>query len=205
MYYILFIIIIAAFLLVTVASDTKHITTTETAIFAGGCFWCMEQPFRDCEGVIEVTVGYTGGTEINPNYTQVASGTTSHLEAVKVVYDPARISYLELLHIFWRQIDPTDGSGQFADRGHHYTTAIYYSSEQQRVVAEKSKNDLDQAAIFDEPVVTPILPATPFYPAEDYHQQYYRKNESHYNAYKMGSGRVGFLLSVWNGQDFNSS
>ncbi len=167
------------------------------AFFSGGCFWCMEQPFKQLSGVLEVVVGYSGGTTEDPDYKMVSSGRTDHYEAVKVTYDPAGISYRELIEVFWRQIDPTDDGGQFADRGNHYRTAIFYTNEEQQEVALKSKKDLERAGIFSKPVVTRILPATRFYPAEDYHQEYYRKNIQHYSAYKKGSGREGFLRNIW--------
>ncbi|MFV0435849.1 MAG: peptide-methionine (R)-S-oxide reductase MsrB [Desulfopila sp.] len=169
----------------------------ETAIFGGGCFWCMEPPFEQVEGVIEVTAGYSGGEEKNPSYEQVSSGLTSHLESVKVVFDPAMVSYRELVEVFWHQIDPTDDGGQFADRGDHYRTAIFVGSDEQRRVAEESKAALNRSGVFEKPVMTRILPAKPFYPAEEYHQDYYRKNVLHYAAYKVGSGRSGFLERTW--------
>jgi peptide methionine sulfoxide reductase msrA/msrB len=169
----------------------------ETAIFGGGCFWCMEPPFEQLEGVVEVVAGYTGGTEEDADYKKVSSGRTDHYEAVRVVYDPEKISYKELVETFWRQIDPTDDGGQFADRGSHYRTAIFYNSEEQRKAAELSKQELDESKIFDRPVVTAILPAEPFYMAEEYHQDYYLKNVLHYNMYKKGSGRQPFIERVW--------
>jgi len=169
----------------------------ETAIFAGGCFWCMEPPFEALEGVVEVTAGYTGGEEVNPSYEQVASGRTAHMEAVRVIFDPARVSYRELVEVFWRQVDPTDDGGQFADRGNQYRTAIFYTGDEQRRIAEESRAALDRSGIFDRPIVTGIVPATHFYPAEEYHQDYYRKNVLHYSAYKAGSGRAGFLEKTW--------
>ena len=169
----------------------------ETAIFGGGCFWCMEPPFEQVEGVIEVTAGYSGGDEVAPTYDQVASGLTSHLECVQVVYDPDLVSYRQLVEVFWHQIDPTDDGGQFADRGNHYRTAIFYNSDEQKRIAEESRAELDRSGVFDTPVVTSLLPAKPFYPAEEHHQDYYRKNVPHYSAYKVGSGRAGFLEKTW--------
>lgn len=168
-----------------------------TAIFAGGCFWCMEPPFENTEGVIDVVAGYTGGETENPTYEQVSSGRTGHYEGVLVTYDPEKVSYEELLDVFWRQIDPTDDGGQFADRGTQYYTAIFYLTEEQRRKAEESKRRLEEAQIFNKPVVTAILPAKPFYRAEEYHQDYASKNVLHYNRYKVGSGREGFLQSTW--------
>ena len=171
--------------------------TTEVAIFGGGCFWCMEPPFADLDGVIEVVVGYSGGDEEYPTYEQVSSGLTSHYETVRVTYDPEKISYRQLLETFWRQIDPTDAGGQFADRGRHYRTAVFYVSPEQKETAEQSLCELDASGIFDRPVTTRILPAGPFYPAEEYHQNYHRKNPLHYNRYKTASGRAGFIAKVW--------
>jgi peptide methionine sulfoxide reductase msrA/msrB len=170
---------------------------SETAIFGGGCFWCMEPPFEQVEGVLDVQAGYSGGDEKNPTYEQVSSGRTSHLEAVQVIFDPDKVSYRELVDLFWRQIDPTDEGGQFADRGSHYRTAVFYGSDEQKRTAEESRDALEKSGVFDKPVVTGILPAKPFYPAEEYHQNYYLKNVLHYSAYKVGSGRAGFLERVW--------
>ena len=169
----------------------------ETAIFGGGCFWCMEPPFEQLEGVVEVVAGYTGGSEEDADYKKVSSGRTDHYEAVRVIYDPTKVSYKELVETFWRQIDPTDDGGQFADRGSHYRTAIFYNTEEQRQVAEMSKKELDESDMFERPVVTSILPAKPFYVAEEYHQDYYLKNVLHYNMYKKGSGRQPFIERVW--------
>jgi peptide methionine sulfoxide reductase msrA/msrB len=168
-----------------------------TAVFAGGCFWCMEQPFTRTNGVVDVVVGYCGGDEPNPRYEQVARGLTGHLEAVQVTYDPQQVSYRELIEVFWRAIDPTDPGGQFADRGRHYTTAIFYADEEERHEAEAAKKQLDASGKFSEPVATAIRPLSTFYPAEEYHQGYYRKNSVHYQAYKIGSGRAGFLARTW--------
>lgn len=169
----------------------------QSAIFAGGCFWCMEPPFEELEGVVEVTAGYTGGSRETADYRQVSSGRTNHYEAVRVVYDPAIISYRRLLDVFWRQIDPTDGDGQFADRGSQYQTAIFYENQTQREQAEQSRAELAASGLFDRPIATKIVPVTPFYEAEAYHQDYYRKNYGHYAAYKEGSGRKGFQEKMW--------
>ena len=171
--------------------------TERKAIFGGGCFWCMEPPFEQLSGVIDVKAGYSGGTEEDARYDLVSRGETEHFEAVEVVYDPAKISYGELLETFWRQIDPTDDGGQFADRGGHYKTAIFYATEEERAVAEASKQRLQDSGIFERRIVTAILPAKPFYPAEEYHQDYYKKNFAHYSAYKAGSGRKDFIETVW--------
>ncbi|MBM7702160.1 peptide-methionine (R)-S-oxide reductase MsrB [Metabacillus iocasae] len=172
-------------------------STKEVATFAGGCFWCMEPPFEKHNGVLDVTSGYTGGKEENPAYNDVASGSTGHVEAVQVVYDPTQISYEELLAIFWRQIDPTDEKGQFVDRGFQYTTAIFYHSEEQRLVAEQSKTELIDSGRFEKEIVTPIKEAMTFYKAEEYHQDYYKKNAARYKYYRNNSGRDQFLDKVW--------
>jgi peptide methionine sulfoxide reductase msrA/msrB len=168
-----------------------------TAVFGGGCFWCMEPPFEQLEGVIEVRAGYSGGTEEDAHYDLVSSGRTGHYEAVEVRYDPEKISYGELVETFWRQIDPTDDGGQFADRGTHYKTAIFYKNEDEKRVAEESKQHLQDSGLFDKPIMTNVVKEKPFYPAEEYHQDYYKKNYSHYAAYKAGSGRKDFVEKVW--------
>ena len=167
----------------------------EKAIFAGGCFWCMEQPFAQMEGVESVTAGYTGGTTDHPTYGDYVAG--GHIEVIQVVYDPKKISYQRLLDIYWHQIDPTDAGGQFADRGHAYTTAIFTLNDRQRQLAEDSKADLDKRHIFPKPIVTPIIPAVTFWPAEEYHQDYYHKNTLRYAIYRAGSGRDQYLESIW--------
>jgi peptide methionine sulfoxide reductase msrA/msrB len=169
--------------------------TTQKAMFAGGCFWCMEKPFEILDGVISVTSGYAGGTTENPTYKNYLAG--GHVEVVEIIFDPARVTYEELLDVFWRQVDPTDPGGQFVDRGHGYITGIYYLNDEQRRLAEESKTDMDQRGIFDKPIVTPIIPAVPFYAAEEYHQDYYKKNPLRYRYYRSGSGRDTFLKKVW--------
>jgi len=172
----------------------------ELATFAGGCFWCMVKPFEEWPGIIRVVSGYTGGNTENPTYEEVCSETTGHREAVQITYDPSLISYNQILNVFWRQIDPTDGGGQFCDRGSSYQTAIYYHSERQKENAETAKRELDQSGQFQRPVVTPILPAAAFYPAEAYHQGFYKMNPAHYNSYRQGSGRDQFIASHWSGK-----
>jgi len=157
----------------------------------------MVSPFEDTEGIIQVRSGYTGGSKENPTYEEVCSGTTGHYEAVEITFDPGRISYDQLLQIFWMQIDPTDPGGQFHDRGQSYQTAIFYHSEIQRQKAEASKKDLTESGRFEEPVMTQILPAKTFYPAEEYHQNYHKKHASHYKQYRLGSGREAFLQKHW--------
>ena len=167
------------------------------AVFAGGCFWCMEPPFENLDGVIEVVPGYAGGTEENPTYEEVSAGETGHRETVRVTYDPARVSYQQLLEVFWRNIDPQDEFGQFADKGSPYRTAIFYRDDDQRKLAEESKAELARSGRFKKPIVTEILKFTSFYPAEDYHRDYYRTNSVRYNTYKLFSGREGFLKKTW--------
>ena len=167
------------------------------AVFGGGCFWCMEPPFEQLVGVLDVRAGYSGGSEADAHYDKVSSGRTDHYEAVEVRYDPAKISYGELVETFWHQVDPTDDGGQFVDRGDHYKTAIFYESEEEKGVAEESKQRLQESGIFDKPIMTDITKAKPFYPAEEYHQDYYKKNYAHYSAYKAGSGRKDFVETVW--------
>lgn len=170
---------------------------TERATFAGGCFWCMVHPFDELAGVLRVVSGYTGGTVPNPTYEMVSAGTTGHVEAVDITFDPARIRYEDLLERFWQQIDPTDNGGQFVDRGPSYRPAVFYHTEDQRQAAEASKTALAASGRFTRPVVTPILPAGPFYPAEEYHQDFYRRSPEHYRRYRAGSGRDTFLLRHW--------
>jgi peptide methionine sulfoxide reductase msrA/msrB len=180
-------------------SELTEVTTRghETATFAGGCFWCMESPFEKLEGVKEVISGYTGGHKENPTYEEVSSGTTGHLEAIQITYDPSQISYPELLEVFWRQVDPTDPGGQFVDRGQQYTTAIFYHNGIQKEQAEASKKNLSASGRYDKSIVTPIKKAGTFYPAEEYHQNYYKKNPLRYNFYRYNSGRDRYLKKVW--------
>jgi peptide methionine sulfoxide reductase msrA/msrB len=170
---------------------------SQTAVFAGGCFWCTESDFEKVEGVLAVVSGYTGGEEKNPTYKEVSSGGTGHVEAVQVVYDPARVSYDELLNIFWRHVDPTDAGGQFVDRGPQYRSVIFYGNESERKQAEASKQALAESGRFDKAIVTDILPLRDFYEAEKYHQDYYKKNPIRYNWYRSGSGRDRFLQTSW--------
>lgn len=170
---------------------------SQVAIFAGGCFWCMVKPFAELAGVDKVVSGYTGGHTTNPTYEQVCSGKTGHVEAVQITYNPVMTSYEELLAVFWRQIDPTDARGQFFDRGSSYASAIFYSDLGQKQKAEESLHRLNGSGVFDRPVVTRILPAVPFYPAEEYHQDYYQKNPDQYLRYRIGSGRDSFISKHW--------
>lgn len=170
----------------------------ELATFAGGCFWCMVTPFDELPGIIDIVSGYTGGHKENPTYEEVCSGTTGHLEAVQITYDPKVFPYEKLLDIFWRQIDPTDEGGQFADRGSSYKTAIFYHNDEQKEKAEASKRELAGSGRFNKPIVTDILPAGPFYKAEDHHQDYHKKNPFHYERYHEASGRAPFIRKYWN-------
>jgi peptide methionine sulfoxide reductase msrA/msrB len=174
------------------------------ATFAGGCFWCMEPPFEKQAGVLEVISGYTGGKKANPTYKEVSSGGTGHYEAIQVTFDPAIVLYPELVDIFFKQIDPTDTGGQFADRGSQYRTAIFYHDAEQKRVAEEAKAKLENSGIFKEKIAVDIIPAKEFYPAEDYHQDYYKKEPVHYKSYKKGSGREDFLESRWKGKSFTT-
>lgn len=169
----------------------------ELATFAGGCFWCMEAPFEQLNGVTSVVAGYTGGHTTDPTYEEVCSGTTGHLEAVQVTFDPQKVSYGKLVDLYWHLVDPTDTGGQFADRGTQYQTAIFVHDDAQRAAAEKSKAELQASGRFDKPVATAILPAQVFYPAEDYHQNYYKKNPTRYKTYHRYSGREAFLEKAW--------
>ncbi len=173
----------------------------EKATFAGGCFWCMEPPFDKLDGVISTTSGYTGGTEKDPTYEQVSAGKTGHLEAIEVTYDPAKVSYAQLLDVFWKNVDPTQHNGQFVDIGSQYRTAIFYHNEEQRRQALESRNRLQESRKFGKPIVTEIRPALEFYSAEDYHQDYYIKNPIRYKYYRWGSGRDRFLEETWGKKD----
>ncbi|PYZ95125.1 methionine sulfoxide reductase [Salipaludibacillus keqinensis] len=177
--------------------------TREVATFAGGCFWCMEPPFENIEGVNEVVAGYIGGEIENPSYEDVASGDSGHVEAVQVIFDPEMVSYEDLLQVFWRQIDPTDDEGQFVDRGEPYRSGIFYYDEEQRQLAEESKEQLSQSGRFSDPIVTTISEATTFYRAEDYHQNYYKENPVRYEFYRSNSGRDEFLDEHWEEHERN--
>ena len=170
---------------------------TERATFAGGCFWCMVHPFDEWPGVTGVVSGYTGGHKDHPSYDEVCAGSTGHREAVEITFDPAQVSYRELVERFWQEIDPTDAGGQFYDRGESYETAIFYHDDAQRQIAEASKERLQASGRFSRPIVTEILPAGRFWLAEDYHQDYYKKNPGHYQRYRTGSGRERFIREHW--------
>ncbi|MFP3919703.1 peptide-methionine (S)-S-oxide reductase MsrA [Lysinibacillus telephonicus] len=169
----------------------------EIATFAGGCFWCMVKPFDQLDGIEQVVSGYTGGHVENPTYEQVCSETTGHLEAVQITFNPNIFPYERIVETYWKLIDPTDPGGQFYDRGESYTTAIFYHNEEQREIAEQSKKRLEESGKFNKPIAVKILPAKPFYPAEEYHQHYYKKNPLHYERYHIGSGRAAFIKEHW--------
>ena len=185
----------------TMSQDNSNI---ERATFAGGCFWCVEKDFEKVDGVLEVLSGYTGGHVKNPTYEQVSAGGTGHVEAVQVTYDAAKVSYQDLLDHFWKHVNPTDPSGQFVDRGSQYRTVIFYHNEEQRRLAEESKKKLNESGVFDKPIVTEILKFTEFYPAEDYHQDYYKTHSLRYKFYRFNSGRDQFLNKIWDDKDFTS-
>lgn len=169
----------------------------KTAIFAGGCFWCIQPAFDKAPGVIKTVVGYCGGTEPNPTYELVTSEKTKYREAIEVTYDPQKISYDQLLEIYWRQIDPTQADGQFTDVGPSYRAAIFYRDDEEKKIAQASKEKLARSGKFHKPIVTDILPAMKFYPAESYHQKYYQQNPAHFEAFEEGSGRVSFQKKTW--------
>ncbi len=177
--------------------QSQEVKSMKEAYFAGGCFWCMEKPFELLDGVSEVISGYAGGPEKDPTYREVASGRTGHIESIKVVYDENKLGYQDLLNVFWRQIDPTDGGGQFVDRGMQYSTAIFYVDEEQQKLAAQSKEHLEKAKWFARPIITEIRKFESFYRAEEYHQDYYKKSKFRYNIYRAGSGRDQFLAKVW--------
>jgi peptide methionine sulfoxide reductase msrA/msrB len=189
--YKIFLILILCGLTATASAESR------TAIFAGGCFWCMQEPFDHVKGVTQTVVGYTGGSKEDANYNAVSAHKTQHREAIEITYDPAQVSYAQLLDVFWHNINPTQADGQFHDIGLSYQAAIYYGSEEEKKIAQDSKEKLSKSGRFDQPIVTEILPAKPFYAAEDYHQKYYQKNPADYEAYHIGSGRVSYLARVW--------
>lgn len=172
-------------------------TKAQLATFAGGCFWCMVMPFEEMDGVLDIVSGYTGGHIENPTYKEVCSETTGHYEAVQITFDPSRMPYERLLELYWQQIDPTDPGGQFYDRGQSYQTVIFYHTEEQRQQAEVSKRALEESGRFQKPIATAILLASTFYPAEEYHQDYHKKNPFRYKMYRQGSGRDAFIKKHW--------
>ncbi len=178
-------------------TDSNAQTKFKKATFAGGCFWCMEHPFEKLEGVMDVISGYTGGHKDNPTYEEVCTGQTGHLEGVQITFDPSKITYSKLLEAFWRQIDPTDPIGQFVDKGTQYKTAIFYHNQEQKALAGKSKADLDRSGKYNAPIVTNIIKASKFFKAEDYHQDYHKKNPIRYKHYRSYSGRDPYLKKIW--------
>ena len=179
------------------AEEAAKPSQTARAIFAGGCFWCMEPPFDKLEGVIATTSGYSGGHTENPTYKQVSSDTTGHFEVIEITYDPVKINYETLLNVFWHNIDPLDRYGQFCDKGESYRTAIFYLNEQQKELANASVKKLVASTYFESPIVTEVLSAKTFYPAEDYHQDYYQKNPIRYKYYRFACGRDKRLEELW--------
>jgi peptide-methionine (S)-S-oxide reductase/peptide methionine sulfoxide reductase msrA/msrB len=171
--------------------------TTRTAVLAGGCFWCIQPAFDKAPGVIKTIVGYSGGTEPNPTYELVTSERTKYRESIEITYNPGKISFEQLLDIYWKQINPTQSDGQFTDIGPSYRAAIFYSNDEERKIAEASKEKLSRSGKFDKPIVTEILPGMKFYPAEAYHQKYYQQNPDHFEAFEKGSGRVSFEKKTW--------
>lgn len=201
-YFFLVLVILVVFILTGYAMNDQmkkksEKSSLQKATFAGGCFWCMQPPYDDLPGVVSTTVGYTGGHKKNPTYQEVSTGKTGHVEAVQILFDPGKTSYVELLQAFWHNIDPTNAYGQFADVGSQYRTVIFYHNEAQKRLALKSKQELEASGKFDRPVATKIEPAGTFYPAEEYHQEFYKKNPLRYHSYKVGSGRAGFIKKSW--------
>jgi len=193
---LLCVMLAAAAAVAAVAQEEKS-STKAVATFAGGCFWCVEEAFDKVNGVISTTSGYTGGNIRNPTYEQVTTGRTGHFEAVQVEYDPSVVKYETLLDVFWHNIDPLDAGGQFCDRGSQYRSAIFYHDDEQRELAERSKRELEESGVLPGKIVTEILPAGEFYAAEDYHQDYYRRNAVRYNFYKFTCGRPARLEELW--------
>lgn len=192
-------LVVSAFSFLSTSSAQTQVTSGERdiAIFAGGCFWCVESDFDRVPGVLQTTSGYTGGSVSNPSYKQVTAGGTGHREAVEILFDPRKVSYEELVDIFWRSVDPTDGGGQFCDRGHSYTTAIYAADKRQLEIAEASKQRLIDSGKLSATIVTPIEPAKPFYAAETYHQDFYTKSPVRYKVYRFSCGRDGRVKQLW--------
>ncbi len=188
---------LAAMTVMTAHGQNSSAAATKTAIFAGGCFWCIQPAFDKANGVIKTAVGYSGGTEPNPTYELVTSEKTNYRESIEITYDPSKISYEQLLDIYWKQIDPTQADGQFTDIGSSYRAAIFYGSADEKKIAEMSKEKLAQSGKFKKPIVTEIVPAMRFYPAEAYHQKYYQQNPEHFEAFEHGSGRVSFQKKIW--------
>ena len=202
-FFIILIVLIAAFFTINGSSESRDkgkssvMPVIMKATFSGGCFWCMEPPFEKLPGVSKVISGYTGGKKENPSYKEVATGLTNHAEAIEIHYDPSKISYNDLLEVLWRNIDPTDGSGQFVDRGKQYRPAIFYHNKDQKKLAEKSRDRLEKSKRFKNKIETTIIKANTFYAAEEYHQDFYKKSTVRYKIYRIGSGRDQFLKKYW--------
>lgn len=179
------------------AAAVSATAATETALFAGGCFWCMVGPFQKLNGVIKVESGYTGGHTLNPTYEDVSKKETGHRESVQVIFDPKKITYDELMNVYWKNIDPVDSAGQFCDKGNQYKSAIYYTTDEQKKIAETSKEKLAKSGVLQKPIVTEIIAAQKFYAAEEYHQDYYKKNPIRYKYYRNGCGRDKRLEELW--------
>lgn len=192
--------IFAVCALIALGATAQESGNTDTAVFAGGCFWCMQPPYDELEGVVSTEVGYTGGNVADPSYDQVTDGGTGHLEAMRVEYEPETVSYEQLLNVFWKNVDPLDDGGQFCDRGYHYTTAIFVGNQEQREAAEQSKQALIESGRFDRDIVTPIREAETFYLAEEHHQDYYQKRPVRYRFYRSSCGRDDRLDELW-GED----
>lgn len=182
------------------ASAAVEAMTPAKAYFAGGCFWCMEEAFEKVDGVISVVSGYMGGTVVNPTYEQVSAGQTGHAESVEVTYDPAKVSYQKLLDAFWRNVDPVTANAQFCDHGNQYRSAVFYGTDQEKQLAEESKGAIEQSKRFSEPIVTQLVKASTFYQAEEYHQDFYKKNPIRYKYYKFSCGRAQRLEILWGKQ-----
>ena len=200
---ILLSLLLGAILLAALATAAKDVNPAAgdrqlgKATFAGGCFWCMEEVFEGLDGVVSATSGYTGGHKRNPTYEEVSAGETGHAESVEVIYDPAKVTYGKLLEFYWRNIDPTDPRGQFCDKGTQYRSAIFYHDETQKRLAEESKNAVEKSKPFRGPILTEIVPASQFYPAEEYHQNFSQKNPLRYKLYKYNCGRAQRLQELW--------
>ncbi len=184
-------------LLVAATGSAGHAAEQAKAVFAGGCFWCMEEVFEKVEGVVSVTSGYMGGQKTNPTYEEVSAGGTGHAESVEVVYDPAKVSYQKLLDHFWKNVDPLTPNAQFCDHGTQYRAVIFYGNDEEKRQAEASRQAVEQSKRFTEPIVTQIVSAAKFYPAEDYHQDFYKKNPARYKFYKYTCGRAQRLEQLW--------
>jgi len=189
-------LILALSLMLTIIANPAFAETRST-VLAGGCFWCVESDYEKLDGVIEVVSGYSGGHVDNPSYQQVSSGNTGHIEVARIDYDPAKISYDEILDYFWRHIDPTDNGGQFCDRGAHYRPAVFYANDEEKAIVQRSLDKLEKTKPFDAPIRVELIEAATFYPAEDYHQDYYKKNPIRYNYYRYACGRDARIEKLW--------